>query len=195
MQASSRSPPFALSVCGLVEWESDSNMPAPCAHGWARATATCTITDAVSSRNAAGPVAISPTAFRHPAEWGRLRNGCRRGGWQFVAVAVEEAAEANVGEKRRDARSVTARRLYPLPLERLAPHDDATLSFVLPALRLGDAILDVGCGHGYVPETLVAAGSSDLTAVDVLDARRVPLPISSCSMACTCRSTTDASTS
>lgn len=47
-----------------------------------------------------------------------------------------------------------------------------TFGLVAPHAPAGSAVLDVGCGEGYVAAELVAAGTA-VSAVDIVDARRV----------------------
>jgi SAM-dependent methyltransferase len=47
-----------------------------------------------------------------------------------------------------------------------------TVSLVAPHLDRGMAVLDVGCGEGYVGEELAARGVSEVWGVDILDLRR-----------------------
>jgi SAM-dependent methyltransferase len=52
-----------------------------------------------------------------------------------------------------------------------------TFTLLDPILRLGDSVLDVGCGHGYIPWQLdLRGGFGDLCAVDIVDCRTVPTP-------------------
>jgi ubiquinone/menaquinone biosynthesis C-methylase UbiE len=47
-----------------------------------------------------------------------------------------------------------------------------TVSLVAPHLDRGMAVLDVGCGEGYVAEELSARGVREVCGVDILDLRR-----------------------
>lgn len=49
-----------------------------------------------------------------------------------------------------------------------------TLSFVRPALRGGDRVLDIGCGEGWVLAEL--SGEHAVMGVDIVDLRRKDLP-------------------
>jgi len=49
-----------------------------------------------------------------------------------------------------------------------------TLSFVRPALRPGDRVLDIGCGDGWVLAEL--ATEHEVMGVDIVDLRRKELP-------------------
>jgi ubiquinone/menaquinone biosynthesis C-methylase UbiE len=49
-----------------------------------------------------------------------------------------------------------------------------TLSFVRPALRTGDRVLDIGCGEGWVLAEL--SGEHEVMGVDIVDLRRKELP-------------------
>jgi SAM-dependent methyltransferase len=59
----------------------------------------------------------------------------------------------------------------PGTARRLTMH---TLSCVRPALRRGDAVLDIGCGEGFVLAEL--ADDHDVMGVDVVDLRATALP-------------------
>lgn len=47
-----------------------------------------------------------------------------------------------------------------------------TVSLVLPHLRAGGSVLDVGCGEGYVGEELAQRGAGEVQGVDFVDVRR-----------------------
>lgn len=47
-----------------------------------------------------------------------------------------------------------------------------TLCLVMPQLRTGDSVLDVGCGSGYVPWYLADHHEGPVFAVDIVDVRR-----------------------
>jgi SAM-dependent methyltransferase len=47
-----------------------------------------------------------------------------------------------------------------------------TVTLVAPHLDRGMAVLDVGCGEGYVTEELAARGAREVAAVDIVDVRR-----------------------
>ena len=49
-----------------------------------------------------------------------------------------------------------------------------TLSYVRPALRPGDRVLDIGCGEGWVLAEL--SGEHEVMGVDIVDLRRKDLP-------------------
>src|SRR5438034_791428 len=49
-----------------------------------------------------------------------------------------------------------------------------TLTYVRPALRPGDGVLDIGCGDGWVLAEL--AGEHEVMGVDIVDLRKVELP-------------------
>jgi SAM-dependent methyltransferase len=51
-----------------------------------------------------------------------------------------------------------------------------TASFAAREARPGDAILDVGCGSGFLPALFHAAGWTDVWGVDIMDMRRAPFP-------------------
>ena len=48
-----------------------------------------------------------------------------------------------------------------------------TVSLVLPHLRTGTSVLDIGCGAGWVADELTRRGVGEIAAVDVVDVRRV----------------------
>jgi ubiquinone/menaquinone biosynthesis C-methylase UbiE len=47
-----------------------------------------------------------------------------------------------------------------------------TVSLVAPYLEPGAAVLDVGCGEGYVLDELAARGAGEVFGVDIVDLRR-----------------------